>query len=206
MDTSITTKDLQKGWGIGIIPGEVSPAAANPERVRGERSNILPTTSKSSRELMPLLKILDFSKIREKVEKEQDASDSELSEQVNEMMGKYQMEDVKYLFKPGRKHTFFMSLYQCVLLGEAEELFSDITFTGNDDFPYLLNLVVFNKETLCCQAVTRVLCDKQDGESYALSFHEVSKQAKKINPNFDNGKTFRQIVIDFDDAEYNGFT
>ena len=206
MDTSITTKDLQKGWGIGIIPGEVSPAAANPERVRGERSNILPTTSKSSRELMPLLKILDFSKIREKVEKEQDASDSELSEQVNEMMGKYQMEDVKYLFKPGRKHTFFMSLYQCVLLGEAEELFSDITFTGNDDFPYLLNLVVFNKETLCYQAVTRVLCDKQDGESYALSFHEVSKQAKKINPNFDNGKTFRQIVIDFDDAEYNGFT
>ena len=37
----------------------------------------------SNRQLMPLLKILDFSKIPEKVEKEQGASDSELSEQVN---------------------------------------------------------------------------------------------------------------------------
>ena len=205
-DTSLTTKDLQKGCGVGIIPGEVSPAAANPERVRRERSNILATTSKSSKELMPLLKILDFSQIREKVEKEQDASDSALSEQVNQMMGKYQMEGVEYLFKPGRKHAFFMSPYQCKLLGEAEELFSDITFTGNDDFPYLLNLVVFNKETLCYQAVSRVLCDKQDGESYGLSFHEVFKQVTKINPNFDNGKSLRQIVVDFDDAEYNGFT
>ena len=206
MDTSLTTKDLQKGCGIGVIPGELSPAAANPERVRRERSNILATTSKTSRELMPILKILDFNKIREKVEKEQDASDSELSQEVNKMMGKYQMEGVEYLFKPGRKHAFFMSPYQCILLGEAEELFSDITFTGNDDFPYLLNLVVFNKETLCYQAVSRVLCDKQDGESYGLSFHEVFKQATKINPNFDNGKTLRQIVVDFDDAEYNGFT
>ena len=45
--------------------------------------------------------------------KEQDAADSELSEQVNQMMGKYQMEGVEYLFKPGRKHAFLMSPYQC---------------------------------------------------------------------------------------------
>ena len=100
-DTSLTTKDLQKGCGIGIIPREVSPAAANPERVRRERSRILSTTSTSRKELMPLLKFLDFQKIQEKVEKEQDASDSELSEEVNQMMGKYQMEGVEYLFKPG---------------------------------------------------------------------------------------------------------
>ena len=48
-------------------------------------------------------------------------------------------------------------------LGKAEELFSDITFTGNDDFPYLLNVVIFTKEPLCYQAVSRVLCDNQDG-------------------------------------------
>ncbi|XP_068726506.1 uncharacterized protein [Montipora capricornis] len=205
-DTSLTTKDLQKGCGIGIIPGEVSPAAANPERVRRERSRILSTASASRKELMPLLKILDFQEIREKVEKEQDAADSELSDQVNQMMGKYQMEGVEYLFKPGRKHAFFMSPYQCKLLGEAEELFSDITFTGNDDFPYLLNLVSFNTETLCYQAVSRVLCDKQDGESYGLSFNEVFKQATKVNANFNHGQSLRQIVVDFDDAEYNGFT
>ena len=205
-DTSLTTKDLQKGCGIGIIPGEVSPAAANAERVRRERSRILSTTSTTRKELMPLLKILDFEKIREKVEKEQDSTDSEFSGKVNEMMGKYQMEGVEYLFKPGRTYAFFMSPYQCELLGEAEELFSDITFTGNDDFPYLLNLVIFNKETLSYQAVARVLCDKQDGESYGLSFHEVFKQATKVNSNFNHGKSLRQIVVDFDDAEYNGFT
>lgn len=122
------------------------------------------------------------------------------------MMGKYQMEGVEYLFKPGRKYAFFMSRYQCELLGEAEELFSDITFTGNDDFPYLLNLVIFNKEMLSYQAVARVLCDKQDGESYGLSFHEVFKQATKVNSNFNHGKSLREFVVDFDDAEYNGFT
>lgn len=99
-----------------------------------------------------------------------------------------------------------MSPYQCKLLGEAGELFSDITFTGNDDFPYLLNLVIFNKETLCYQAVSRVLCDRQDGESYGVSFHEVFEQATKMNSNFNHGKSLRQIVVDFDDAEYNGFT
>ena len=41
-----------------------------------------------------------------------------------------------------------MSPYQCKLLGEVGELFSDITFTGNDDFPYLLNFVTLHTETL----------------------------------------------------------
>ena len=73
----------------------------NPEKVCREKSCVLSTTSKSSKELLPLLKVLNFDKIREKVEKEQDTSDSELSEHVNIMMGKYQMEGVEYLFKPG---------------------------------------------------------------------------------------------------------
>ena len=51
--------------------------------------------------------------------------------------------------------------------------------------------------------IIRVLCDKQDGESYGLSFDEVFKQATKVNANFNHGKSLRQIVVDFDDAEYN---
>jgi hypothetical protein len=67
----LTTKDLQKGYGLGVIPGEVSPAAANPGRIRRERAHILATTatSKTNKELLPLLKIIDFQKIREKVKK-----------------------------------------------------------------------------------------------------------------------------------------
>ena len=48
-----------------IVPGELSPAAANPERLRRER-----TCDKNS--IFLFLQILDFEKIREKVEKQQD--------------------------------------------------------------------------------------------------------------------------------------
>ena len=65
-----------------------------------------------------------------------------------------------------------MSPYQAKLLAESE-LFTDITLTGNDDFQYMLNMVVFNSTTMHYQAVVRVLCDKQDGDSYATSFTEV---------------------------------
>ena len=67
-------------------------------------------------------------------------------------------------------------------------------------------MVTFNTETLCYQAISRVLCDKQDGELYGLSFNEVFKQATKVNANFNHGKSLRQIVVDFHDAEHNGFT
>jgi len=86
---------------------------------------------------------MDFDKIRDKVESQQDESESTLSQQVNEMIGKYQMEGMEYLIKPGRKHASFMSPYQTRSFAEGEELFSDITYTGNEDFPYMLNMVIF---------------------------------------------------------------
>ena len=39
-----------------------------------------------------------------------------------------------------------------------------------------------------------------------MSFHEAFKQAIKVNSNFNHGKSLRQIVVDFDNVEYNGFT
>jgi len=46
-----------------------------------------------------------------------------------------------------------MPPYQTRLFAEAEELFSDITYTGNEEFPYMLNMVVFNASTMHYQAV-----------------------------------------------------
>ena len=63
-----------------FLSNQRSAKRVRPERVCCERSNILATTSKSSKEHMPLLKVLDLT-TREKVEKDQDASKSELSEQ-----------------------------------------------------------------------------------------------------------------------------
>ena len=186
-DSTLTTKDLQKGYGVGIVPGELSPAATNPERLRRERSRALKMSFGNQKSFSPLLQIMDFEKIREKVERQQDESESPLSQQVNEMVGKYQMEGMEYLIKPERKHAFFMSPYQTKLFAEAEELFTDITYTGNDDFPYLLNMVTLNVTTMHYQAVARVPCDKQDGESYATSFQEVFNKVTECYPYFRKG-------------------
>ena len=147
---------------------------------------------------------MDFPSIRERVEREQDG-ESEISKTVNEMMGQYQMEGMEYSFKPGRKHAFFMAPYQCKLLAGAEELFVDITYTENEHFPYLLNFVAFNPNTMNYQAVGRVLCDRQDGVSYSASFDEVFGKVTHLYPAFRKGKSLKQILVDFDDAEYNGF-
>ena len=71
------------------------------------------------------------------------------------MMGKYQMEGVEYLFKPGRKHAFFYVTVPVCPAGRSRG-----TVFGNDDFLYLLNLVVFNKELSAI---------KQSAESYVTS-------------------------------------
>ena len=48
---------------------------------------------------------MDLKKKCEKVESQQDESESTLSKQVSEMIGKYQMEGMEYLIKPGRFGT-----------------------------------------------------------------------------------------------------
>ncbi len=97
-----------------------------------------------------------------------------------------------------------MSSYQCKLLGEAEELFSHITFKGNDDFPYLINLVIFNNETLCYNSWKSVMRQARWGTLWRI--YPQIKQATKMNLNFAHGKSLKQIVVDFNAAEYNGFS
>lgn len=49
-------------------------------------------------------------------------------------MAQYQMEGCEYIFTPSRKYAFFMSPFQSSLLNKAEDLFKDVTYTGNDFF------------------------------------------------------------------------
>lgn len=125
-----------------------------------------------------------------------------ISEQVNAMMGQYQMEGSEYIFTPDRKYAFFMSPFQSTLLSKAEDLFVDVTYTGNNFFPYLLNVVTFNDQTCVYNAVTRVLCSKQDGDAKSIStiFNKVTRD----HAYFSNGAKLRCILLTFADAQYKG--
>ena len=118
------------------------------------------------KDLRPLNEILNFETIRKKVESNQLYDEStNITEQVNRMMGQYQMEGCEYIFTPDRKYAFFMAPFQSALLSKAEDLFMDVTYTSNEFFPYLLNIVTLNEQTCAYNAVARVLCSRQDSET-----------------------------------------
>ena len=205
-DSSKKTKDIMKGLGIGYIPAEASSPAANADRVRKERKIALGKWTSVHREIRPLDEVLQFDKIQKKVESNQLYGDCSvnISDKVNQMMGQYQMEGSEYLFTPCRKYAFFMAPFQSALLSTAEDLFMDVTYTGNDFFPYLLNVVSFNDETCVYNAVARVLCSRQDSETYAKSITTIFQKVTVDHARFANGKNLRSILVDFDDGQYKG--
>ena len=205
-DSSKKTKDIMKGLGIGYVPAEASSPAANADRVRKERKIALGKWTSVHREIRPLDEVLQFDKIRKKVESNQLYGDCSvnISDKVNQMMGQYQMEGSEYPFTPCRKYAFFMAPFQSTLLSTAEDLFMDVTYTGNDFFPYLLNVVSFNDETCVYNAVARVLCSRQDSETYAKSITTIFQKVTVDHARFANGKNLRSILVDFDDGQYKG--
>ena len=54
-------------------------------------------------------------------------------------------------------------------------------------------------------AVARILLNKQDGSSYAMAIKDVFTKTTADYPTFKMGGKLEEIVVDFSDAESNGF-
>lgn len=54
-------------------------------------------------------------------------------------------------------------------------------------------------------AVARVLLNKQDGSTYAMAIKEIFLKTTTEHPAFKMGTALEEIVVDFSDAESNGF-
>ena len=54
-------------------------------------------------------------------------------------------------------------------------------------------------------AVGRVLCNKQDGRSYATAFREMFSFVTERFFDFHHGRSLEVILVDFDDVEAKGF-
>ncbi len=148
--------------------------------------------------------IADFKTIKAKIDEMQDEHDHPITVKVNKMMGEYQMKKLHYLFSCSYRFAFFMGPFQMEMLANAAYIFTDITFTGNRSFPYLLNIVTLCEQTLQYVPVARVLCNKQDGKAYGTAFGKIFETVTATNPEFKCGGRLELILVDFDDSEANG--
>ena len=70
-DCTLTTKQLQKGHGIGFLPAEKSVTASNPNRIRRERQLTLEGRSKLHPGIIPLVQVMKFDDFRKDYENTQ---------------------------------------------------------------------------------------------------------------------------------------
>lgn len=81
----------------------------------------------------------------------------------------------------------------------------DVDYTGNHYFQYMLNLVCFNNVTKRYIACGRALMNHQDGYSIGKALTVLSNHVKKFYPSYNMTTAHKEILLNFDEAEANGF-
>ncbi|EDO33100.1 predicted protein [Nematostella vectensis] len=209
LDPSKKSKDLQKGCGMAYVPTEKTIVAANLDKIRRAR-NAAFGSSRGKLEEYPVMinKIVNFeSEVQQPVDKgseEVEPTDPIIAKRIKELSHPYQMSRTPYLFMGDLSVAFFMNAYQRRLFAMAEHLNVDMTFTGNQSLPYLINVVTFDWETLMWVPVSRSLLNKCTSEAHAIVFREIFRSVDAEIPEFSMGENLAGITVDFSDAEANG--
>ena len=71
---------------------------------------------------------------------------------LNTYSSQYQMSGTPYIFKAEYNMAFFVNPLQSRILSTAGFLNVDVSFTQNEAFLYLLNIVAFNYTILECES------------------------------------------------------
>ncbi len=90
------------------------------------------------------------------------------------------------------------------VLSQAIFVEADVTYPGNLSFPYLLNIVTYNEETMVFQTVARVLLNKLTTAAYRRAFEEVFQITTNLHPCFNGGREVFFWIVDFSSAQYEG--
>lgn len=206
-NTAATPKNLQKGVGMNYCPIEASLPAANIDRVRAVVKKVRKDADKIDNERVNPFKIIaSFSMIKEKLDEQHCKFGSNAVGEVNKLIGTYQLDgDSAYSFSRDRRLAFFQAPFQVHHWHVADALFVDIDYTGNHHFPYLLNVVCFNSTTKRYMACGRVLMNRQDGDAIGKALLVLSDHVKEHHPRYDIKTAHKEILLDFDEAESNGF-
>ena len=206
-NTTLTPKDLQKGIGMDYRPIEASLPTANIDRMRAVVKEARREVEKIDNEKVnPFKAIASFPAIKHRIDQQQGSVQDNTLTEVNRLIDTYQLDgDDTYNFTRDRRFTFFQAHFQAFHWSGAEALFVDVDYTGNHHFQYLLNIVCFNNITKRYIACGRALMNHQDGYSIGKALSVLSNHVKKFYPSYDIITAHKEILLDFDKAEANGF-
>jgi len=190
------------GNGMSYMPSDVSVVATNISKVRQARRSATEASGRLLGLAKSLSPILNFEKeIRQRVYNDAKGGNSQ---ELASLLNPYPMPDLPYVLMGDEKYAIFQNPYQTEIMGQSEFLNIDITFTQNDLFPYLLNIVAFDYLVLEWVAVARVLLNRQTSQAHATAFRHIFQGTTSRCLAFDNGKKLSGITVDFSDAEAKG--
>jgi len=205
-NTSISPKELQKGFGMDYRPMEVSLPTASLGRMRAIVKKARKEAEKIDCDRVnPFSIIASFPAMKCRIDRQCTLLENK-SDEIDKLVGTYQLDgDDAYNFSRDKRCAFFQSPFQAHHWSKADALFADIDYTGNQHFPYLFNVVCFNSITKCYMACGRSLMNRQDGGSIGKALKVLSSNVKCFYPRYDLKVVHKEILLDFDEAEANGF-
>ena len=89
------------------------------------------------------------------------------------------------------------------LLKDAEFVQADVTFSGIQGFPYLMNMVIFNFCTMRYQ-VERIFMSRVTTTAYKTSISQVLQLVTNIHPEFEHGNHILGWILDFSMVQRGG--